>query len=405
MKIRISELMDFYEAKPYPMTDPHVITADRIEVLTMQKLGLDASDHGGVPHVDRKLLSKAFGEIDENYISEANRPVPKDGSDAEERIRPMKKKRIITFALAAALILALGITAYAAWSIHAARQEQLRAELNITENSTSGYVEYEVSEGPEGGLDLLSAASDGKEQRIYVNIFPVSEEEAGAYMDTVWYGCSIDGTTIGGNAVPVLPIGQAVSGPGEMNAAVLGSAYDAETQTMTLQCFLDVNSLLQAMQYLGTETVPLSVQMYKDGVLSRSFGPVPFSLTEEQLRVFDFGHVLYHDEELDKDIEIVGLDLTPFGAVWKLHYESDAELQGRKYVDFEAYRPWCELEDKVLREAKIVFSDGTEFSTGASLNSNYENGTVNLWISWLKAIDIDDVQRIVLGDLVLWEAE
>ena len=42
MKIRVSELMDFYEAEPYPMNDPHVVTADRITELTMQKLGLDA---------------------------------------------------------------------------------------------------------------------------------------------------------------------------------------------------------------------------------------------------------------------------------------------------------------------------------------------------------------------------
>lgn len=42
MKIRVSELMDFYEADPYPMNDPHVVTADRITELTMQKLGLDS---------------------------------------------------------------------------------------------------------------------------------------------------------------------------------------------------------------------------------------------------------------------------------------------------------------------------------------------------------------------------
>ena len=41
MKIRVSELMDFYEAEPYPMNDPHIVSADRITDLTMQKLGLD----------------------------------------------------------------------------------------------------------------------------------------------------------------------------------------------------------------------------------------------------------------------------------------------------------------------------------------------------------------------------
>lgn len=41
MKIRISELMDYYEAEPYSMNDPHVVSADRISDLTMQKLGLN----------------------------------------------------------------------------------------------------------------------------------------------------------------------------------------------------------------------------------------------------------------------------------------------------------------------------------------------------------------------------
>lgn len=40
------------------------------------------------------------------------------------------------------------------------------------------------------------------------------------------------------------------------------------------------------------------------------------------------------------------------------------------------------------------------------LNSYYEDGAVHLWNSWkLSAINIDDVQRIVIGDQILWEAE
>ena len=60
----------------------------------------------------RELLIKAFGDIDENYIAEAYRPIPEDASGTSERIVHMNKKRFLTFALAAALILALGITAY-----------------------------------------------------------------------------------------------------------------------------------------------------------------------------------------------------------------------------------------------------------------------------------------------------
>ena len=63
--------------------------------------------------MNRELISKALCQIDESFIAEAYRPVTEAASGSSERIVPMKKKRIITFALAAALLLALGVTAYA----------------------------------------------------------------------------------------------------------------------------------------------------------------------------------------------------------------------------------------------------------------------------------------------------
>lgn len=337
----------------------------------------------------REWLSKAFGEMDESFILEAYRPVPEDASSASERIVHMKKKRVFTIALAAAMTLVLGITAFAAWSIHAERQQELRAELRIDENNVSSYVEYDVSDEQTGGLVLLSAVNDGQTQRVYVDISPVSEEEAsdpqGAEPFPL-YTVSIDGTAFGGSAQKY--------------------AYDQETRTLTLECFLDVSSLKSAAAELGTDAVPLSVQMITGINASRSYGPISFTMTGAQLRVFDFGNALYHDPETDKDIEIVGLDLAPFGAVWKVHYEGDAELQARKFDDWEAYKPWCELEENVCKEGKIIFSDGSEFSIGGSQYSYYEDGAVHLWNSWkLSAINIGDVRRIVIGDMILWEAE
>lgn len=64
--------------------------------------------------MNRELLSKALGEIDEAFIAEAYRSVPEEAaSTSSERIVQMKKKHMLTFALAAALILALGVAAYA----------------------------------------------------------------------------------------------------------------------------------------------------------------------------------------------------------------------------------------------------------------------------------------------------
>ena len=350
----------------------------------------------------RETITLMLNSLDDDYISESEIFCPESIQESPERIVHMKK-RIITFALAAALMLALGITAYAIWSIHSTRQQELKADLNIEENNVSSYMEYDVPDELAGGLVLLSAVNDGQEQHVYVNISPVTKKEAVRFPDGVRFVWNIAGTEIGGFAGPQLPVGLSFSGEEAIREAVLENAYDEESQTMTLQCYIDVDFIEEAMTELGKENVPLQVQMIVGENDPKTFGPVPFSLTEEQTRYFDFGHAVYHDEELDKDIEIIGLELTPFSAVWKMSYDGAEEFH-TSGSDQAAYEPWSILEDKVCIEAKIVFSDGSEFSTGGALTTPYENGTVNQFCGWGSAINIDDVQQIVLGNLVLWEA-
>ena len=350
----------------------------------------------------RETITLMLNNIDDDYISEADVFDLDSIQDPPERIVHMKK-RIITFALTAALMLALGITAYAIWSIHSTRQQELKADLNIEESNVSSYMEYDVPDELAGGLVLLSAVNDGQEQHVYVNISPVTKEEAVRFPDGVRFVWNIAGTEIGGFAGPQLPVGLSFSGEEAIREAVLENAYDEESQTMTLQCYIDVDFIEEAMTELGKENVPLQVQMIVGENDPKTFGPVPFSLTEEQTRYFDFGNAVYHDEELDKDIEIIGLELTPSSAVWKMSYDGAEEFH-TSGSDQAAYEPWSILEDKVCIEAKIVFSDGSEFSTGGALTTPYENGTVNQFCGWGSAINIDDVQQIVLGNLVLWEA-
>ena len=350
----------------------------------------------------RETISQALDLLEERHVSATASFDPGAIQEPPERIVPMKKKRIISLALAAALLLTLGAAAYAAWSVHAAKQQELKEDFQIAENNVESYVEYAVPDEGEG-LVLLSAVNDGQEQRVYVNISPVTEVEAAAFPENAVFGWRIEGTDCGGYAAPHLPVNQSVSGTERIRAAVLAHAYDRDTQTLTLQCFIDVQLFRKAAAELGTESVPLTVQMSVDGD-SRSFGPVSLSLTAEQRRYFDFGHALYHDEETDREIELVGLELTPFSAVWKMHYEGDEALH-RPDADWETYGPWIQLEDKICIQARLIFSDGSEFSTGGALTCPYENGTVNPFCGWGGAIDIGDVQRIVLGDLVLWEAD
>lgn len=256
--------------------------------------------------------------------------------------------------------------------------------------------------GSAASLVLLSAVNDGTEQRIYVDVSPVAKEDIARFPADVRFAWSIAGTEIGGFAGPQLPVTLSLSGEEAIRNAVMEYAYDEGTQTLTLQCYADVKFIEKAIADLGTDSVPLQVHMIIGENDSHTFGPVPFKLTDEQTRSFDFGPAQYHDKELNKTIEIVGLELTPFSAVWKVRYEGAASFHTPE-ADQAAYEPWSMLEDKVCIETKLIFSDGSEFSTGGALTTPYENGTVNQFCGWGSAINIDDVQRIVLGDLVLWE--
>ena len=60
----------------------------------------------------RELLSRALGEIDDRFIAEAYRPAKPPAGDSERTIH-VKKKRYITLALVAAILMTLSAAAYA----------------------------------------------------------------------------------------------------------------------------------------------------------------------------------------------------------------------------------------------------------------------------------------------------
>lgn len=366
----------------------------------------------------RETITQALGGLDDRFVSEAAVYAPGTMQEGPERIVRMKKKRFLSIVLAAALILALGITAYAAWSTHAARQEEIKADLKIEENNVSSYAEYPVpeaanstvsdvpeEEGSESELVLLSAVNAGEFQRVYVNISPVSEKciaDYPGYPGALNFSWSIDGTDLGGYASPRTPSGITLHGQEAIRDAVLQYAYDRETQTLTLECIVENMFLEKAAAALGTDSFPFLVHMSDKDMDMQTFGPVTFTPTDEQTRYFDFGHAVYTDAASGKSIEISGLELTPFGAVWKVRYEN-AEAFHTPGADQSGYESYSMLEDKVCTESQLLFSDGSSFSTGGALTAPYTNGAVELHCEWGSAINIDGIQKIVLGDLVLWK--
>ena len=110
----------------------------------------------------------------------------------QKRATSLRRKRILTFALAAAMLLALGTAAYAiGLSIHQRRQAELRESLRIDENAVSGYTEYTEESGespqPAGAarrpsIQPVSSIQQGNYQLIYFSVSPVTEEEARSFI-------------------------------------------------------------------------------------------------------------------------------------------------------------------------------------------------------------------------------
>ena len=142
--------------------------------------------------MNRYQLNRALTGIDDRYLTMVDRKTEEVQTMRQKNI---KSKKIFRTILIAAVITALmGITAYAVSSIHAARQQALRADLKIDENEVSGYTEYAESEpdtasvsslaetvGAEPRIQLISSLQQGDFQAVYFSVSPVPEETARSF--------------------------------------------------------------------------------------------------------------------------------------------------------------------------------------------------------------------------------
>ena len=90
----------------------------------------------------REDAFQALSDLDDAFIAEAIRYSPAESARPPERIAHVKK-RIITLALAAALLLALSVTAYAAISAMSHRVPDPEETFRVTwEENPGGYIEW-----------------------------------------------------------------------------------------------------------------------------------------------------------------------------------------------------------------------------------------------------------------------
>lgn len=349
------------------------------------------------------------------------------GVEEEKRIPTRSRagartRRIFTLALAAALLLSLGLVAYAVSSIHAARQQELRSDLSIDESHIDSYMEYEVPEDGDEGLVLLSAINDGDCQIVFVDVSPVTEEQLAGYPETTHFAWKLNGSLIGGQeywgtATPRVRTTEILDDLDAFRKRVLEDAYDENTQTLTLSCIIQNSEIRKLKEANGMEEISLTVSLWDSaaqaaegvGNISEwlnsqpSFGTVTFHPTEPETTSFDI-NFRYLDEQSGRELEIVSLDLTPVSAVWHVRYEGMEEINSTR--DQEELVVWGNAIDRMIRGMTFHFSDGFSWplTSFGAMAAPYENGTVNPYVSWGWAVNIHDVQRITLGDAILWES-
>ena len=382
-----------------------VSIADLMEDCSVEDLMVKTEDPKLTARVKKRVLSQ---------IQEEEKRIP-TRSRAGARTR-----RIFTLALAAALLLSLGLVAYAVSSIHAARQQELRSDLYIDENHIGSYVEYDVPEDSTDGLVLLSAINDGEFQKVYVNVSPVTEDQLSRFPETWHFAWKLEGSRINGEewwgtASPRLSPGRSVSGHEEILAAILEDSYDVETQTLTLCCEVSDSMIREVQESSGNQSVVLTVSAWDSAAMAEagvgqvaewinvqpSFGSVSFSPTEQELVVFDLGNYRYHDEESGRELELVSLDLSPTGAVVRLRYDGVEEIYAKR--DQGELTTWGNVESRAIQTIAVEFSDGSTLTIPGFLADPFENGTVNCYLGWEQTIDLHNVQRITLGDAILWK--
>ena len=147
--------------------------------------------------MNREKAFAALADISGEYISEALCYSPAAASGPSERNVYLKKKRIISFALAAVLMLSLGITAYATYNaISTPEAAEKVAREQIAQWRELGLLNPEVDF--EGEADkIVEIEEERGGSAWYGRLFPHSFDVRWYFGDRK-YGCNLNIDTLGG---------------------------------------------------------------------------------------------------------------------------------------------------------------------------------------------------------------
>ena len=377
--------------------------------------------------LNAEMLLDALGGIRQDYITEAAGLL----GYGQPRQRRSHKKVWRTALIAAAIAALLGVTAYAAASIHQRRQQELKADLQIQKNHVSDYVQPEAGQtatAGEPGITLLSVqpGNDGF-VRFYVNVYPVPKDyvrdgvTGGAAVETgedwdlrsVNYFTTLDDeswreafihtrdwdfaeedkvtvTDENGNSWRQ-PTAAAIQ------KKQLEQGYDPETQTLILECIFNRKDLpanaaeahvhIICAEYLANIDAQ-GIETENDVGPLIDFGTVTVPLAESAVRT------VYFTEPREFSVDgqfglvtgrFVGAELNADGVVWL--YEVDGSYSVEDMIA---------LTDSYEADAVLELADGSEKPVSVSVRS--ETGPVlRNYCGIPGTVDINAVVAITAG--------
>ena len=370
-------------------------------------------------------------QIDDAYVLEAAETGERRASAKRKRLgRPTR--RLAALAAVVALLLALGVTAYAISSIHQRRQAELRDSLGIEENQVESYVEYDTGTGENtAGITLLSAVADGEIQQVYVNISPVSPEEVTACAVTEKFVWSIDGGNTFSFAEPYVPKEQFTISESDMTTfydpdtgvenwhvnpdvvaeRMLTYAYDEETQTHTLRCSI-LRSSMDCTKPVELRIWGITMRPKDEGgtdvSLDRDYGSVSFNPTGLEVRELMLDTpVVFENSETGECGTIEGLIVYPTGLTWLIAHPDAENVYRSDWTEEERaeYRPlqvsWLNSIEEALSGAKLNFTDGTSFAIPFIVRMPFEDGWAKGVTYWKKTININAIESVeIMGQTV-----
>lgn len=360
-------------------------------------------------------LLRAMGLMDDGLVMELMSRVYPENKNYVNRKPALRM--LIAAAVAASILAALGIAAYAIGSIHQRRQQELREQYKVVENNVTSYVEYPEPTAQSPGVSLLSAFNDGEFQYIYVNLSPISEEEvyeAARYHD---FWCSVDGGTEFHNVkVPfderLVKDGDRMEvydedtgytfkslSPEKWAEYSLLTSYDEESQTVTLLCSI-INTKLE-----GIDTAELGIYRHigfgnpeAEGIEQQKyFGSVTFSPTQAHSRRIMLPQpVAFGDMRFVERGNIAGIELhaTAMKMLFDIEAAESLFAPGGDEEQLQAVKDWGNMMDEALCNTKLYFSDGTVISPGGHVSAPIENGYICAYSELGGSVDINSLEVI-----------